>query len=516
MKIRVNPHNVEIVREETEPVNELEIKVSKCEFEFDEAITSEFVKEAYFTLNGNTYKQIIVNNECDYPSEVLAEKGTLEIGVVAFKVENEEEIVRYNPSPDYYDTWVGSLKDAENSEPITPSEMEQFEQELQDGLNELEEAVGKAENVDISIEKQEGKTTVTITKQDGSTKSEDILDGEDGTDGENGIGLQYDWSGTSLGVKREDEALFTYVNLEGKKGDPGAINLLIVNELPLVGSEDTLYFVPKTDTEESDMYDEYVWINNDWELVGTKQITVDLDDYVKKTDYATSSAGGIIKINTNSYNTTMNQNGELYVANNNYATYQNKGDGAIIGKGTLENVITGKGLVNKTYVDNAIESNNIDVQVNNTSIVSNKVANILTEGVYGTRNKLLTKGYADARYVLEETIDDNVGYMYISPSIKDDKDVDFSINAQSNLDSEASADMNFGVEYDEDEGKGHGYFRLELYDAGSIEIDNNGTKITKVITPTNDGDAVNKLYVDSLVGDIGTILDNINGEVIGG
>ena len=300
------------------------------------------------------------------------------------------------------------------------------------------------------------------------------------------------------------------------KGEPGVINLLIVNELPLVGSEDTLYFVPKTDTEESDMYDEYVWINNDWELVGTKQITVDLDDYVKKTDYATSSAGGIIKINTNSYNTTMNQNGELYVANNNYATYQNKGDGAIIGKGTLENVITGKGLVNKTYVDNAIESNNIDVQVNNTSIVSNKVANILTEGVYGTRNKLLTKGYADARYVLEETIDDNVGYMYISPSIKDDKDVDFSINAQSNLDSEASADMNFGVEYDEDEGKGHGYFRLELYDAGSIEIDNNGTKITKVIAPTNDGDAVNKLYVDSLVGDIGTILDNINGEVIGG
>jgi hypothetical protein len=127
-----------------------------------------------------------------------------------------------------------------------------------------------------------------------------------------------------------------------------------------------------------------------------------------------------------------------------------------------------------------------------------------------------TKAYADARYVLEETIDDNVGYMYISPNIKDDKDVDFSINAQSNLDSEAYADMNFGVKYDENEGKGNGYFRLALYDAGSIEIDNNGTKITKVITPTNDGDAVNKLYVDSLVGDIGTILDNINGEVIGG
>ena len=159
--------------------------------------------------------------------------------------------------------------------------------------------------------------------------------------------------------------------------------------------------------------------------------------------------------------------------------------------------------VNKKYVDDIVISGSpTDVQINGTSIVSNNVANILTEGVYGTRNKLLTKGYADTHYVLEETIDDNVGYMYISPNIKDDKDVDFSINVQSNLDSEASADMNFGVEYDENEGKGHGYFRLGLYDAGSIEIDNNGTKITKVITPTNDGDAVNKKYVDDAVSDI--------------
>ena len=60
MKIRVNPHTVDIVREQTEPINEREINVSKCEFEFDEAITSEFVKEAYFTLNGNTYKMMSV------------------------------------------------------------------------------------------------------------------------------------------------------------------------------------------------------------------------------------------------------------------------------------------------------------------------------------------------------------------------------------------------------------------------------------------------------------------------
>ena len=137
MKIRVNPHNLEIIREETEPINELEVKVSKCEFEFDEKITNEFVKEAYFTLNGSTYKQIIVNNECDYPNEVLTEKGTLEIGVVAYKVENGEELIRYNPSPDYYDTWEGSLKDAENSEPITPSDKEQMQSQISQNTSDI-------------------------------------------------------------------------------------------------------------------------------------------------------------------------------------------------------------------------------------------------------------------------------------------------------------------------------------------------------------------------------------------
>lgn len=137
------------------------------------------------------------------------------------------------------------------------------------------------------------------------------------------------------------------------KGDPGAINLLIVNELPLVGSEDTLYFVPKTDTEESDMYDEYVWINNDWELVGTKQITIDLTDYVKNTDYATASVGGVVKINS-SYGVNVGTSGALTSFTRTYQDYQSSGNTLIIGKGTLENVITGKDLTTKAYVDGLV------------------------------------------------------------------------------------------------------------------------------------------------------------------
>lgn len=69
MRLIVNPHKIEIIKDEA--VNEREIDISKCVFEFHEDITNDYVKEALFTLNGKTYKQIIINNECSFPSEVL-------------------------------------------------------------------------------------------------------------------------------------------------------------------------------------------------------------------------------------------------------------------------------------------------------------------------------------------------------------------------------------------------------------------------------------------------------------
>ena len=177
MILKVNPHKIEI---DKSPVNEREINISKCTFEFADEITNDYVKEAYFTFGGTTYKQIIVNNECGFPNEVLTEKGTVEIGVVAYLVEDETEIKRYNPSPAYFDTWVGSLKDnAENSEAITPSEMEQFEQALNDGLNEVA-------NVDIDATETLSGATITITNRQGQSKTVDILNGKDGIDGKNG------------------------------------------------------------------------------------------------------------------------------------------------------------------------------------------------------------------------------------------------------------------------------------------------------------------------------------------
>lgn len=73
-------------------------------------------------------------------------------------------------------------------------------------------------------------------------------------------------------------------------------NLSIVEELPLAGEKMTLYLVPKEGTN-NDVYDEYIWIEQteSFEHLGTT--AVDLTDYVKNTDYASSSKAGVVKTN---------------------------------------------------------------------------------------------------------------------------------------------------------------------------------------------------------------------------
>src|SRR5690606_12468349 len=45
--------------------------------------------------------------------------------------------------------------------------------------------------------------------------------GEPGEPGPPGVGLEYDWDGTKLGIKREDEPSYTYVDLQGPQGPKG-------------------------------------------------------------------------------------------------------------------------------------------------------------------------------------------------------------------------------------------------------------------------------------------------------
>ena len=156
---------------------------------------------------------------------------------------------------------------------------------------------------------------------------------------------------TRSGSDEEPTLAFAFSNLKGDKGDPGAIKFEIVVTLPTQNiKEDTIYLVPITPDESDNNYKEYIYVNGSWELLGKIAVHVDLTDYVKNTDYATSSKGGVIK----SGNSLLLSNGTVYAGTLTYADYQVLGSERFIGKGTLENVITGKGLTTKSYVDGLV------------------------------------------------------------------------------------------------------------------------------------------------------------------
>lgn len=62
-----------------------------------------------------------------------------------------------------------------------------------------------------------------------------------------------------------------------------SLNILIVQTLPTEDiSTTTIYFVPRTTSETRNIYDEFIYINNAWEKIGSTEI--DLSNYWSKTE----------------------------------------------------------------------------------------------------------------------------------------------------------------------------------------------------------------------------------------
>ena len=97
----------------------------------------------------------------------------------------------------------------------------------------------------------------------------------------------------------------------GDKGDAGAINFVVVRELPATGSGDSIYLVPNS-TGENNNFDEFIWQDGAWELIGSAGVEVNLDEYVKNTDYATYNDYGLVKA-VSTYNGIAMDNGKIGV-----------------------------------------------------------------------------------------------------------------------------------------------------------------------------------------------------------
>ena len=152
------------------------------------------------------------------------------------------------------------------------------------------------------------------------------------------------------------------------------MDIRVVQTLPTEDiSATTIYLVPKATAGTNDAYDEYIYVSNAWEHIGSTE--VDLTDYVKNTDYAGINTGGVVKVNA-SYGINTANTGTLIGVTKDYSSYDSGSDLTIIDKGTLENVIEGKGLVSETDLADYVTTT--DYASNNTGGV------VKTNTNYGT------------------------------------------------------------------------------------------------------------------------------------
>ena len=71
-------------------------------------------------------------------------------------------------------------------------------------------------------------------------------------------------AGVTTTLNDKIQSIFTAI------GDINSFEIAIVTELPATGDDHTIYFVPES--EGSTSHNEYMYIDNHWELIGTTTI----------------------------------------------------------------------------------------------------------------------------------------------------------------------------------------------------------------------------------------------------
>lgn len=157
------------------------------------------------------------------------------------------------------------------------------------------------------------------------------------------------------------ELFLAYIAEHGSGG--ASFEARIVEQLPETGENGIIYLVPHQGGVAPNIYDEYLWIasSSSFETIGSTQI--DLSDYVKNTDYATTTKGGTIKVDP-SYGTRVD-NGFLRAGERTYVQYTSGSGNMLIGKSTLENVFAGKKVVS-TVVLSQVEYDALTEYADNT------------------------------------------------------------------------------------------------------------------------------------------------------
>lgn len=148
----------------------------------------------------------------------------------------------------------------------------------------------------------------------------------------------------------------------------------VVSELPATGENGVMYLKLNTSASvEGNIYDEYIWVNNKFEKIGSTETTVDLSGYVTQTEMNTQLAN---KANVNHSHTSdsigLDQDSDDGMWVYEYGLYSQSGVNGFVydHDKKLENIDDG---ANKTVVDSSLSSSS-------TNPVQNKVVNNALNG----------------------------------------------------------------------------------------------------------------------------------------
>lgn len=178
---------------------------------------------------------------------------------------------------------------------------------------------------------------------------------------------------SKLGVKsnvghNHDERYYTETEIDAKVNNINSqINSLIgftatiVNSLPATGEVGVMYLKLNTSASvEGNVYDEYIWVNNKFEKIGSTETTVDLSGYVTQTEMNTQLAN---KANVNHSHTSdsidLDQDSDDGMWVYEYGiNRQSSVNGFVYDHDKkLENIDDG---ANKTVVDSSLSSSSIN------------------------------------------------------------------------------------------------------------------------------------------------------------
>lgn len=215
-----------------------------------------------------------------------------------------------------------------------------------------------------------------------------------------------------------DERYYTETEIDAKVNNINSqINSLIgftatiVNSLPATGEVGVMYLKLNTSASvEGNIYDEYIWVNNKFEKIGSTETTVDLSGYVKQTEMNTQLANKANINHTHDIASLPDETDMLGHMENDFYTALDTKAGKTIATSSVNGLMSKEdkskldGIAteaNKTVVDSSLSSsstNPVQNKVVNSALggkadsnhIHDYIPSTISQNIFGSQNSQVT------------------------------------------------------------------------------------------------------------------------------